>query len=61
MVDGHQDLVGYGYCSALVTSSSFEAIKFVPQVRAFGFCRRVGGLIRRNVQVITRALNLCPS
>jgi len=44
VVDGHQDLVGYRYGSALVTSSSFEAVEFVPQVRAFGFCRRVGGL-----------------
>src|ERR1700756_1545341 len=44
VIDGHQDLVGYGYCSALVTSSSFESVKFVSQVSAFGFCRGVGGL-----------------
>ena len=44
VVDGHQDLVGYRYCSALVASSSFESVKFASQVSAFGFCRRVGSL-----------------
>ena len=51
MVDGHQDLVGYGYCGALVTSSSFESVKFVSQVSTFGFGRGVGGLHECRLQI----------
>jgi len=46
VVDGHQDLMGYRCGGALVTPPSFESVKFVSRVRAFGFCRRVGGLTR---------------
>lgn len=51
MVDGHQDLVGYRNCGPFVTSSSFESVKFVSQVSAFGFCCRVGGLQECRLQI----------
>ena len=36
---------------ALVASPSFESVKFVSQVRAFGFCRRVGSLHECRLQI----------
>ena len=42
VVDGHQDFMGYCYSGTLVTPASFESVKLVSQVSAFGFRRRVG-------------------
>ncbi len=38
VIDGHEDLMGHGYDCPLVSTASFETVKFVPQVGTLGFC-----------------------
>jgi len=42
VIDGHQDLMGDSYDCPLVPAPSFETVKLVSQVGAFGFGCGVG-------------------
>src|SRR6516225_12454987 len=51
VIDGHQDLMGYSYDCPLVPAPSFETVKLVSQVGAFGFCCSGGGLHQCCLQI----------